>query len=135
MSNSAYSKSVTKMCQGTLAWAGNIKIVLLDTSLYTVDTANDDFLDDIPVGARVSTSPNLTGVTVLNDGVMDADDPTFTAVTGATVSALAAYHDTGVAATSELYFYFDTLAGLPIVPNGSNVILAWTNSSSRIWQL
>lgn len=128
-------KSVQKMCQGTLSWSGNIKVVLLDTTLYTVDIANHDFLDDIPVGARVSTSPNLTGVTVLTDGVMDADDVTFSSVTGATIQALVAYHDTGTAATSELFFYFDTISGFPIVPAGTNVVLTWSNSSSAIWQL
>lgn len=135
MANVAFAKTVSKMCQGTASWSGNIKVVLLDTTLYTVDAVNHDFLDDIPSGARVSTSPNLTGVVVSTDGQMDADDPTFTAVTGATCSALAAYHDTGTASTSELFFYFDTLSGFPIVPNGSNVVLNWNNGAGLIWQL
>lgn len=135
MANGLYAKNVTKFLTGTLSWSGNIKVVLIDTAAYTVDLVNHEFLSDIPSGARVATSANLTGVTALTNGVADADDVTFTALTGASVEALAAYADTGTAGTSSLYFYFDTISGLPVTPNGTNVVVTWANDASRIFQI
>jgi len=44
------------------------------------------------------------------------------------------YHRTGVPGTSELIFYFDTLVGLPVTPDGvQNVNVTW--AAGGIFQL
>lgn len=118
-----------------LDWINDdIKAVLVDTGAYTVNLATHEFLSDIPVGARIATSSNLAGKTS-TAGVADADDITFTGVTGATVEALVLYKDTGVAATSPLIAYIDSATGLPFTPNGSDVDVIWDSGANKIFKL
>lgn len=119
-----------------LGWlTGNIKAVLLDAT-YTYSAAHD-FLNDIGGGAIVATSGNLTGKSATN-GVADADDVTFTALTGDPVTQIWIYKDTGSAATSLLicYYNYDS-SGSPIIvtPDGTNVILRWSNSATKMFRI
>ena len=99
---------------------------------YTYSAAHD-FLDDVPLAARVATSPNLGSKTFAN-GLFDAADTTFTAVTGDVSEALIIYVDTGAAATSRLVAFFDTgVTGLPVTPNGGDINVVW--NASGIFQL
>ena len=137
MSNFVYDKARESFLKGgEIAWAtDNIKVVLVDTGAYTPNAAAHQFLSDIAVGARIGTSGNLANKTVAA-GVADADDPTFTAVSGVTVEAYAVYQDTGVAATSRLICYVDTgVTGLPFTPNGGDVILQFASDANRIFKL
>jgi hypothetical protein len=114
----------------------NIKAVLVDHGTDTPVIATDQFLSDIAAGARVATSANFTTKTT-TAGVFDADDITFTAVSGATVESLVIYQDTGVAATSRLIAYIDTLGvgTFPITPNGGDISFVWDNGANKIFKL
>jgi hypothetical protein len=101
----------------------NIKVVLVDAADYTFSAAHD-FLDDVAAGARVATSGNLASKTTTG-GAFDAADVTFTAVTGDVSEALIVYKDTGAAATSPLIAYIDTATGLPVTPNGGDIVVTW----------
>jgi hypothetical protein len=101
----------------------NIKVVLVDAADYTFSAAHD-FLDDVAAGARVATSGNLASKTTTG-GAFDAADVTFSAVTGDVSEALIIYKDTGVAATSPLIAYIDTATGLPVTPNGGDIVVTW----------
>jgi hypothetical protein len=68
-------------------------------------SAPGDNLDDFDA-CRVGTDQTLTSPTVTN-GIADAADSTWTAVTGATVEAIGLYKDTGVAGTSRMAFFAD----------------------------
>ena len=63
-------------------------------------STSGDNIDDFD-GARVGTDVTLTSPTVTN-GAFDAADPTWSAVTGATVEAIGLYRDTGTASTSRV---------------------------------
>lgn len=135
MANALYDAGREGFLAGAIDWDTNtIKAVLVDTALYTVDLASHDNLDDIPVGARVSTSGALANKTT-TAGVADADDVTFTAVTGETVEAIVIYADSGVEGTSRLIAYIDTATGLPLTPNGGNVTVAWDSGANKIFKL
>jgi hypothetical protein len=114
----------------------NIKAVLVrtDGGHYTVDLAAHQFLSDIAGGDRISTSGNLTTKTILA-GVFDADDVTFTAVTGAQVGAIVLYKDTGTAGTSPLIAYIDTVTGFPYTPSGADATIVWPSGSTKIFKL
>lgn len=100
--------------------AGDVKAVLVDLADYTYSAAHD-FLNDVPAGARVATSANLTGKSVTN-GTFDCDNFTWTAVTGDQSEAVIFYIDTGVETTSRLVVFLDTgITGLPITPNGGDI--------------
>ena len=125
MANALYTKYREKALTGEVDWVDdNIKVVLVDAADYTVNLATHDFLDDIPSGARVATSGNLSGKTATN-GAADADDVTFTAVSGDVSEALVIYKDSGSAATSPLIAYIDTATGLAVTPNGGDITVIW----------
>lgn len=121
---------------GQINWINDdYKVVLVDEALYTVDLVAHEFLSDIPVGARISTTPNLTGKTIGAGGVADANDAVFTAVGGASSEAIAIYQDTGNPATSPLVLFDNVASGLPLVPSGSDVTVVWDSGPDRIFKL
>lgn len=135
MANALYAKGRQGFLEGLIDWdTDNIKAVLVDTGAYTVDLATHDNLDDIAAGARIATSANLGSKTV-TDGVADAADVVFTAVSGASVEAIVIYKDTGTASTSRLIAWIDTATGLPITPNGSDITITWDNGTNRIFKV
>lgn len=93
-----------------------------------------DNLDDIAAGGRVAVSGALAGKTVTN-GVADADDVTFTSVTGDVCEALIIYQHTGTESTSRLIAYIDSATGLPVTPNGGNITVQWDSGANRIFKL
>lgn len=129
MANALYDKAREGFLSGLINFSSdNIKVVLVDTGLYTANVATDQYLSDIPSGARVATSSNLASKTVTN-GVADAADVTFTAVTGASIEAVVVYKDTGTATSSRLICYIDSgSSGIPITPNGGDIATAWNAS-------
>jgi hypothetical protein len=103
----------------------DIRVALIDTGVYTF-SASHEFYSSV---SGVVGTPQLLASKTLVNGVFDAADVTFTALSGATVEAYIIYKDTGTAGTSPLIAYFDTAsAGLPLTPNGGNVTLAFNAS-------
>ncbi len=135
MANTLYDGARERFLTGQINWSGdNIKAVLVDLGNYSPNFATDVYLSSIPVIARIATSGNLAGKTVTG-GIADANDVTFTSVTGASCEALVLYMDSGSAATSPLLVYIDTATGLPITPNGGNIIVQWSNAAGKIFKL
>jgi hypothetical protein len=78
-------------------------------------------------------SANLSGKTT-TDVVLDANDAVFTAASGVQSEACVIYKDTGVATTSRLIYYMDTMTGLPVTPNGGDITLVWDNGANKIFK-
>jgi hypothetical protein len=133
MANAIYPKAKEQFLQaGINMSSGNLKAVLVDLADYTYSAAHNA-LDDIPGAARVSTSGNL-GSKTFTDGLFDAANATFTAVTGDVSEAVVIYLDSGVESTSLLIAFFDTgVTGLPVTPNGGDINLNF--NASGIFQL
>ena len=135
MANALYDKAREKFLLAQINWSSDtLAAVLVDTGAYTPNLTTHEFLSDIPIGARISTSGALSGKTTAL-GAADANDTTFTAVTGTTVETIIIYKDTGTAATSSLIAYVDTATGLPITPNGGDIIVTWNNGANKIFKL
>lgn len=103
----------------------NIKVLLARG--YTPTSATDQYLSDIAGGSQIASTANL-GTKTFALGLFKAAATTFGVVgAGAACQALVIYHDTGVAATSELLCYIDTsYTGLPVTPDGLNSItITW----------
>jgi len=112
-----------------------IKVALIKTSAgYTYSAAHQYYSDVTPGSNTIGTPQTFTTKTVTN-GVFDADNVTFTAVTGAAVGAVIIYKDTGVAGTSPLIAYIDTATGIPVTPNGGDITISWDNGSNKIFAL
>lgn len=115
-----YKEALLNADANTELDGSNVKAILVDLADYTYSSGHD-FLDDVPVAARVATSGNLASKTTTN-GVFDAADFSFTGVTGDPCEALIIYIDTGVASTSRLVAFYDTgVTGLPVTPNGGDI--------------
>lgn len=96
-----------------------IRVALIDTGTSTYSAAHD-FLDDISAG--IVGTPVALGSKTTTSGVFDSADPTWSAVSGATVEAIVVYKWTGAAGTSQLLAWYDTgITGLPITPNGGDI--------------
>jgi len=137
MANALFDKGRESFLKGEIAWATDtIKAVLVDHGVDTPVPSSDQFLSDIAAGARVATSPAFTTKTT-TAGVADADDITFSAVSGATVESLVIYQDTGNAATSRLIAYIDSLGTgtFPITPNGGDIQFVFDAGANRIFKL
>lgn len=109
-----------------------IKAMFIDNTDDT-PSMSDDFIDDIISGARIpaiASAPTLGSKTVgsISPGTFDAADTTFTALTGDQAESLILFKDTGSEATSKLIAYWDTATGLPLTPNGGDVIVQWNGS-------
>ena len=82
-------------------------------------SASGDNWDDFDA-AIVGTAQTIASPTV-TQGVADANDSTYTSVSGATIEAIMIYKDTGVASTSRMIAYIDSATGLPLTPNGGDI--------------
>jgi hypothetical protein len=141
MANTLYDKARYRFATGSIDWTTDtFKVILVDTGSYTPNFTANEYLSDIGEGARDFGDSGVTGValaskTVESNGAVDAADVTFQNVTGATIEAVVLYKDTGVANTSPLIAYLDTATGLPITPNGGDIIVTWDNGVNRIFRL
>jgi hypothetical protein len=135
MANALYDTGRAAFLGADVDWiTDNIKVYLIDAADYTVNLSTDDFADDIAGAAKVATSGNL-GSKTSTAGVADAADITFTAVSGDVSEALVIWKDTGTQSTSQLIAYIDTATGLPVTPNGGDIIVTWDSGSNRIFKL
>ena len=135
MANALFDKARQRFLEGQFNWnTDTIKAVLVDTGTYTENLSAHEFLSDISSGARISISGAFTGKATTG-GAADANDVTFTSVTGASIEAIVLYKDTGTDSTSPLIAFIDTATGLPITPNGGDIIVTWDNGPNKIFKL
>ncbi|RMX08492.1 hypothetical protein D8I35_05285 [Corticibacter populi] len=135
MANTLYAKARQRFLEGQFNWlTDTIKVVLVDTGAYTPQTEVHEFYSDIASSARVTTPVTLTTKTTTN-GAADAADCTFTSVSGASIEAIVIYADTGTEATSPLICIIDTATGLPITPNGGDIICVWDSGVNKIFRV
>jgi hypothetical protein len=133
MANALYSKAKEAFLNGSINMVANtVTIALVDTGVYTY-SASHQYRNEVSNSAIIS-STSLSNKTVTN-GVFDADDATFTSVTGANCEALLIFQDTGVQSTSRLIAYIDSATGLPILPNGGDITVVFSSGSSKIFAL
>ena len=109
----------------SLAGAADVRVALLDLAGYTY-APTDAHLSDIPGLAVVAQTPAGLTAKQTEGGVFRAANTTFPAVFGNEAEALVLYIHTGNDATSRLVMYQDTnVVGLPVVPNGGDIIVEW----------
>lgn len=112
----------------------DIRAVLYDEGADALSLADQD-LADIAAGARIAVSANLTSKTVgvVATGVFDHANETYPTVTGASVESLFYYKHTGTEITSALIMNIDSATGLPVTPNGGDIV--WAPHASGVVQI
>ncbi len=134
MSNQLYGLGRDKFANGDIDWVNDsIKLYLIDADDYSVSIDVDEYADDIATGAKVGTATLAGNSTSL--GVVDANDTTFTSVSGDVSEALVLWKDTGVQSSSPLIAYMDTGTGLPVTPNGGDITVQWDSGTNKIFKL
>lgn len=132
MANALYPLWKQQLIQAAsnTALTGTIKVVLVDTGTYTYSNTHQFFSSVTGVPVSIAAAPPTLASKTYANGVFDAADVTFTAVTlGANCEALIIYCDTGSAATSPLIAYLDTgITGMPVTPNGGDINVVWSAS-------
>lgn len=137
MANVLYAKGRNKFLRGEISWKSggdDFRAYLIDLADYPdKNLTTDEFLAIIPAGARVAYV--LLVPADPSDGVADADDATFLAVSGDVSEAIVIVKWTGDAATSPLIAYIDSATGLPVTPNGGDIQVVWDASANKIFKL
>ncbi|MDY0046062.1 MAG: hypothetical protein RBS10_01460 [Thauera propionica] len=135
MANTLYDYARQRFLEAQINWmTDTIKAILVDTSAYTPQTSVHQYLSDISSSARIAGPVTLTAKATTG-GAADAADITFTSVSGASIEAIVIYSDTGTESTSPLIAYIDTATGLPITPNGGDIIVTWDNGANKIFKV
>ena len=135
MANALYDEGRRAFLGGEIDWVGTeMRIMIVDSTDYTIDLALHDFLDDVTVGGIVAESSALTTKTEA-DGIADADNVTFSAVTGDSCEYVIGFEETGVDSTSQLIFAIDTASGLPVTPNSGDITVTFDSGANKIFKL
>lgn len=137
MANRPYEKACGKLGSGQINLAtAPLKAILLSAD-HVPDTSatGHEFLADI-MADRLGTDVALTSQTFSADGVLDADDPIWTAVpagnpTPDVAALVSVYIDTGNPATSPLLGLYDQITSFPFTTNGGNIKVEWSNGPGR----
>ena len=136
MANAWYDKGLEAFAGGDVAWdTSDIRDILIDEADDTIDLAADQFLSDRASLARVAVSGSFASKTVAN-GYLDAADITHTGVSGDQFESVDIYcHDGGADTARRMLLNIDTATGLPMTPDGGNIIIQWDNGTPKIARL
>ena len=134
MANAWYRKGAEKVLLAQVNFDTDTIKARLVKNTYAQNLSTDEFISSV-TAITGSTDQTLANTSV-TDGVFDAEDITFTAVpAGETSEGVVIYKDTGVAGTSPLLMYIDTITGFPLATNGGNVVIQWDNGAYKIVSL
>ena len=135
MANGFYQQGMKHFALGDIVWkasAGSaIRTALIDSADYTVDLVNHEFRTSVASIAQEETSADMTLIDAATDGVVDANDLTFTATSGDQCEGVLVYRNVGTQATDLLLFWWDTASGLPVTLGG-DVTVTWDSGANKI---
>ena len=133
MANTLTVNARVRMLSGDFNWENDVIKVQLVSGAYTWNATHES-LADISETARIGQPVALNNKTITADGAADADDVTIPSVSGDTITRIFLYTDTGVPNTSKLIAMIDTATGLPLTPNGGDIIIVWDNGVNKIFR-
>jgi hypothetical protein len=135
MANTLFDKARQRFLEAQINWSSDtIKCILVDSGTWPPLPASQEFLADVSPSARIAGPVTLSGKSTAG-GAADAADVTFTSVTGNSIELIVIYKDTGTEASSPLIAIIDTATGLPITPNGGDIIITWDNGVNKIFKV
>ena len=136
MANALYAKGKEKLLSSTNAVSldtDTIKVALVSNA-YAQNLTTDEWYTSI--SSHVLGTPQTLASKTITNGVFDAADVTFSAVTaGSTSEGVVIYKDTGTPSTSALIAYIDTITGFPLATNGGDITIQWDNGAYKIFSL
>lgn len=142
MANALFNPGREGFLDGTIDWdTAVIKIALVRG--YTFSASHKWVSDVTGNSGTLHVTSSALGSKTVTDGIADAADVAFTAVTSNAgnhsvliFQASAVTGGADVAASAQrLIGWVDTGTNFPIVPNGGDVTIAWDNGSNKIFKL
>lgn len=141
MANLLVPSGRSYFARGEVAWESDeIRALAMDVGGIYTEAELDalEFQGDLD-GGDILDSVTLSGTTVLQGGVCDADDTFWTGVTsGLTIRAMIITKWTGDAATSPLLYYADRNEDGSTInrsSDGTPIPLTWSSSAFRVFKL
>lgn len=136
MTATLYPKAASRFARGEIDWEDDTLVVAWIDEGF--EYSSDHEYAVVLVG-DILDSTTLTGCTVLEDGVVDADDITSLVINvGFTGGAVVIYKDTGSSATSPLIYFSDENEDTTPINregDGSAAPILWSNGADRIFRL
>lgn len=137
MANGWYNNGAKHFGLGDIVWKASggstVAAYLIDAADYTVNLSTHESLTDVAAAGR-EESGNLTLIDAASDGILDANDITFTGTTGDQCEGILVAKNTGTDSTSYLLMWWDSASGLPVTLGG-DVTIAWDNGANKIGKL
>lgn len=133
MANFLYPAAKEALLTGQIDWATNdIRCSLIRS--YTYDNTDATIADVTGGGGEVvqSSASFTTKTTAL--GVADADDVTFDTVgAGADITSVIIFVEGATDADRKVIAYID--GGLPVTPDGTDIVIRWSDGADKIFAL
>jgi len=142
MANSLFDPGREGFLAGEIDWdTAVIKLALVRA--YTFNAAHKFVSDLTTAGGVLHVTSGALTTKSITGGVADADDVVYTAVPtnasnhyGLLFQSSAVGGGADVAATAQrLIGYIDTGTNFPVIPNGGDVTIAWSNGATKIFKL
>ncbi len=113
--------------------AADIRVKLIDDTDYTANFATDQDLDNVPDIAEVATLAASLNNKDVTAGNFDADDDTFTSVSGDGVDSTLIYEHNATPGIAHLIVLLDN--GGATTPNGNDINIVWAVGPPSIYEL
>ncbi len=135
MSNTLYDHARELFATGGIKWTSDTFKVYLVSSAYTPSTSSHTVLSDVSSTARIAGPVALSSCTA-DAGACDAADITFSSVSGSAINYIIIYqYLSSTESACPLIAIIDTATGLPITPNGGDIIITWDSGTNKIFRL
>lgn len=134
MANFIYKKAKESILNGEFNLSSNnLKVLLINKSLYTPNENSDQYISDIPANAIKKRSNNMTNITN-SLGVLDADNVSMGDYNGQSFDGIVLYQSGSSDSNSKLIFFIDTSSGLPFIGSNSDtpITIIWSDSNTKI---
>ena len=138
MANALFDQGREDFLAGTLDWdADEFRLGLVDDTDVTFDLTVNDFWDDLVAGlVHANAESDALGSKTVTDGVADAADKTWSAITGDAADYVICFKETGTDNTSNLVFALDSATtGIPVTPNDGDITIAFDSGANKIFRL
>jgi hypothetical protein len=135
MADATYVKAIEALWQAGVDLLGDTINVVFCDSTYTPDTTSsgDEFLSDIPSGARLATA-TLSGRT-LSGGVFDATDVVMASTPAGGIATQAIiYKDASPESGARLIRKITSADNFPITFDGGQFTFLWPNDANKIFR-
>lgn len=147
MANAWYLKGLKHFAKGEILWlaAGGSTIrCCFVKAAYTENLSTHEWFSDLGAnvvgnsdGATRASCPAMTLIDAADEGILDAQDTSFTGITAGPgqLDNIVIFKDSGADGTSPLLVFVDTATGLPFTGSGATKVIVWPDTAGKIAKL